>query len=102
MTFRILPEAQEDANESARWYSDRDSSLGEEFLTEVAAGLDAVKRDPHALTRLESYTGRLDIRRKRLQRFPFLLIILCRPHETVVVAVAHTKRRPHFWLNRLG
>jgi hypothetical protein len=51
---------------------------------------------------MEQYSGPFDVRRILLERFPYAVIVLCRPEETVVVAVAHTRRRPLYWLERLN
>ena len=36
-----------------------------------------------------------------MHHFPYAVIYLCRPDETVVVAIAHTHRRPFYWVDRL-
>lgn len=102
MIFRVLPEAQGEATEAALWYDDRQLSLGDEFLGEVAAAFDRIRQGPDSLSRMEHYAGRHDLRRVLLRRFPYAVIVLRRPDETLVVAVAHTRRRPFYWLDRLN
>lgn len=102
MNFRVLPEAQGDAIEAANWYEDRQPSLGDEFLTEVAGALDRIRQGPQSLSPLEHYTGTHDVCRLLLKRFPFAMIVLRRPAETLVVAIAHTRRHPLYWLDRLN
>ena len=55
----------------------------------------------HTAWRMEQYSGLLDIRRILLRRFPYAVIVLPRPSETLVVAIAHTRRRPLYWLDRV-
>jgi hypothetical protein len=55
-----------------------------------------------SLTRMEQYSGLLDVRRLLLQRFPYAVIVLRRPSETLVVAIAHTRRRPLHWLDQVN
>lgn len=37
-----------------------------------------------------------------MHRFQYAVIYLCRPDESLVIAVAHTRRRPLYWLDRLA
>jgi hypothetical protein len=47
------------------------------------------------------WPGRTDVRPRVLQRFPYSIIYLVERNEIVIVAVAHHKRRPGYWLDRL-
>ena len=68
----------------------------------AAATLGARRRwRPTALPRLESYRGLHEIRRCALERFPYLVIFVCRPDEAVVVAISHARRHPLYWVERL-
>lgn len=102
MIFRVLPEAEGEAIAAAVWYDKRQPFLGDEFLAAVDDALNTIRRSPESLSRMEQYSGPLDIRRILLKRFPYAVMVLCRPEETVVVAVAHTRRRPLYWLERLN
>jgi hypothetical protein len=102
MTFRVLPEAEGEAIATAVWYDERQPFLGDEFLAAVHDALNTIRRSPESLSRMEQYSGPFDVRRILLERFPYAVIVLCRPEETVVVAVAHTRRRPLYWLERLN
>jgi hypothetical protein len=75
--------------------------LGDEFLTEVTAALAQIGSNPQSFSRLESYTGAHEIRR-RFAPFSYLIVFACRPNEALVVAIAHVRRRPLFWMERLG
>jgi hypothetical protein len=43
----------------------------------------------------------LEIRRALLSRFPYAFIFLDTQSGVQVIAIAHTKRRPGYWLNRI-
>ena len=101
MNFRVLPEAQGDAIEAAIWYDDRQASLGTEFLAVVRQAFLLIQSGSSSLSKLETYNGSHDVRRLLLKRFPYAVIVLFRPEEVIVVAVAHTRRRPLYWLDRL-
>lgn len=102
MSFQVLPEAQGDAIEAAIWYDDRQASLGTEFLAVVDQAFHQIRSGFRLLSKLETYNGPHDVRRLLLKRFPYAVIVLLRPDEILVVAVAHTRRRPLYWLDRLG
>jgi toxin ParE1/3/4 len=48
------------------------------------------------------WPGRTDVRRRLLQGFPFSVVYLEEPAVIFIVAIAHTSRRPGYWLPRLG
>jgi hypothetical protein len=71
-------------------------------------GLDLVDEVDRALAAVAE--GRLptlvhpdirEVRRVMLKRFPYWVVVLERPSEVVLVAVAHMKRRPDYWRRRL-
>ncbi|MBL8817445.1 MAG: type II toxin-antitoxin system RelE/ParE family toxin [Planctomyces sp.] len=101
MNFRVLPAAQGEAVAAAIWYEDRQSGLGDEFISELNSAFDVIQRNPLSAPRLEYYSGPHEIRRQMLHRFPYAVVYLCRDDEIVVVALAHSRRRPLHWLNRL-
>jgi toxin ParE1/3/4 len=98
----VLPAAELEAAEAAAWYDDRSADLGDEFLAELTDALGRIRLDPQSFSRLESYRGVHEIRRCQVKRFSYLIVFLCRPEETVVIAISHTRRRPLYWLERLG
>lgn len=102
MNFVMLLEAELEAAEAAIWYDDQRAGLGDDFLTELERALDRVRRRPAEFSRLESYRGPHEVRRCLLKRFPYLLIFVSRLEEVVVVAVSHARRRPNYWIERLG
>ena len=101
MSYRVLPDAHAEALEAALWYEDRGAGLGAEFLAELEHTFDHIRREPHSLPLLEYYMEAHEIRRAVMRRFPYAVVFLCRPDETLVVAVAHLHRRPLYWLDRL-
>jgi len=84
--------------EARDWYEKAQSGLGRELVLEVDSALTAV-----AEGRLPTmqHPAVPEVRRVMLKRFPYWLVVLERPDEVVVVAVAHMKRRPDYWRNRL-
>jgi plasmid stabilization system protein ParE len=75
--------------------------LGSELLDEVQATLPLIGTRPHSFPRLQDVDATLEIRRALLARFPYALVFLVREDEVRVLAVAHAKRRPGYWLSRV-
>lgn len=99
MKLRVLSTAEAEASEAACWYDDQSTGLGELFLVEYAAALSAIEQAPLRFGLLETdLASRL--RRCILRRFPYALIYEVLPEKVVVLAVAHTSRRPGYWRDR--
>ncbi|MEQ1737245.1 MAG: hypothetical protein ABL886_12675 [Rhodoglobus sp.] len=64
----------------------------------VEAGIDGIRRHP---TAWPVWPGHPDVRRRVLRRFPYSVISLLERDEITIVAVAHHRRRPGYWLQRL-
>jgi hypothetical protein len=98
---RFDPEASSELEEAAGWYEARESGLGNELLDEVARLLPALIRRPDSFPRLLGPATELGIRRALLPRFPFALVFIQVHEEIRVLAFAHAKRRPDYWLHRV-
>ena len=95
--YEFLPEAEEEMNEAARFYERRREGLGLEFLNEVQRTITSI------LTHSESGPAvSPNIRRRIIRRFPFGVLYAIHEERIVVVAVAHLKRRPGYWKERIG
>lgn len=71
-------------------------SLDEAFRADVIAKLEQIASYPQS-----SPEVRPNIRRAALRRFPFLIIHTLGGDDVVVLAVAHMRRRPRAWRDRL-
>ena len=75
--------------------------MGSELLDEVQATLPLIGGRPRSFPRLRDVDATLEIRRALLARFPYALVFLVWEDEVRVLAVAHAKRRPGYWLSRV-
>ena len=101
MRVRLLAQAEKEAQEAALWYEERRPGLGDEFISAISASLDRVSDAPESYpawpgTRAE---GPL-IRKATTQRFPYMIAFEKHEHHVLVLAIAHAKRRPLYWLTR--
>lgn len=77
--------------ESARFYDQRRTGLGDEFLSAVEAALKQIQTRPEMGRR--EFLGTLS---RRTRRFPFRIVYDLQPDGIWIVAVAHLSRRPGY------
>lgn len=87
--------------EAATWYEERVAGLGERFLSEAEAAFARISEMP--ITGSPWVHRRLPdgVRRMFLRSFPYSAVYILEP-RLIVVAVAHARRRPGYWLKRLS
>jgi plasmid stabilization system protein ParE len=99
---RLSDEAIDELLEAAAWYRMRRPGLDSEFLAEVDRVLPLIESSPASFPRLLDLSRDLVIRRALLPRFPYAVIFMDLGEHIRVLAVAHAKRRPGYWLDRVG
>lgn len=78
------------------WYAARSPRAAERFRLAVAAAVDRIVVSGESLPVLENLYHWV-----RVKRFPYLLVFRRRVvGDFLVVAVAHTSRRPGYWRGR--
>lgn len=97
MTVRFHPDASAELDSAALWYEQEQAGLGTAFLNELTLATVAIAEAPRTWPVVSK---RRQVRRFLLTRFPFALLFLALPEGVVVLAVAHTKRRPFYWRAR--
>jgi plasmid stabilization system protein ParE len=91
------PEAEQDIADAYAWYEERRSGLGEEFLSSVDAGVEAIRRTPAMHGPVF-----LGFRRALIRRFPYALFYEYVRNTVTVYAVFHMSRHPLRWQQRLS
>jgi toxin ParE1/3/4 len=88
--------AEKDYDDAYDWYSERSAGAALRFKDPVNEAVRRIADGPGSFPRISG-----DYRRVRIQRFPYILVYRPRQSdEIVVVAVAHTSRRPGYWRRR--
>ena len=96
MKVRYLSVAELELQEAIEFYESVDIGLGIRFYGEVRNAIDRIKQLPDAWAPLTGNT-----RRCRTKVFPYGVIYQIREDEILILAVAHLKRRPNYWKNRI-
>lgn len=78
------------------FYEERLPGLGADYLAEFDVVMAHICTAPN----FYPVIGAPDIHKAGLRRFPFSVIYRVTPTHIVVLAVAHQRRRPAYWLGR--
>jgi plasmid stabilization system protein ParE len=93
----IHPEAIAEAQAAQRWYRERSASAAEAYLAELDSAVEAIAENPEMWPRYVHGT-----RRFMLHRFPFYLVYRETAGRLEIIAVAHARRKPGYWKNRIA
>jgi toxin ParE2 len=97
VNVRFLTLAQQEIDEAVVWFNEQVDGKGMDFLDELDRVVRLVKSYPFISTEIER-----DIRRCLFARFPYSLIYGVEQQAIVVIAVAHSRRTPRYWMDRLS
>jgi len=95
--LRIHPAALEEVEAATDWYAQRSRRAAERFLEELDLAMDQIARNAAQYPLREFGT-----RRMVLRRFPFVIVFREALAGVEIIAVAHGRRRPGYWRDRLG
>ena len=96
LPLQFHPDARVDALEAFDWYAERSQEAANAFQQELQDAGSAIQRSPKRWANYLSGT-----RRYLMKRFPFVLVYRVGAERIEIVAVAHGKRRPGYWKDRL-
>jgi len=95
--YGFHPAAEEEHLEQVAWFEQQQVGLGRRFLNEVESAIDRACASP------EQYrvTHSPDVRRILVRGFPFEILFREVDGVIQILAIAHYRRRPGYWLPRL-
>jgi len=96
VTLRIHPEARHEFQRAAAYYRTISPALAARFILEVESAFKEIALFPNRFA-----IKIAPARAKPLDVFPFLVHFFEEENTVHVIAVAHTKRRPGYWLDRI-
>lgn len=108
MKFQLHPEARKELDYARGYYRTRDGEVARRFAREVLDIFERVANAPqqfpkHGLLAVSTNGGPLffDVYKAVLpRRFPYVVLFFVRANTAIVLAVAHGKRRPGYWVDR--
>ncbi len=92
----IHEEAALESEAAVEWYLERSALAASKFDEALSRPMDMVVEAPHRWS-----AGSHGTRRFILQRFPFSIVYRELPAAIQVLAIAHARRKPGYWKQRL-
>jgi toxin ParE1/3/4 len=90
------PDARIEFLEAIKYYEECKPGLGYRFRLVVESAVNSICENPFRYRVLHA-----PFRRCLLQRFPYSIIFSIEPEYILVIAVAHVKRKPGYWVERI-
>jgi toxin ParE1/3/4 len=100
-TVLLLEEAVQEGEEAASWYEAQREGLGREFREAFSHSLDVLREGFLTGSPWPGLLGKRGIRRIQMGRFPYHLVFVINDRSITVLAIAHQRRRPGYWRNRM-
>ena len=91
----LHPQAIKEARAAREWYSARNAEAAEAFTAELDTAIQMIDEAPRRWPR---YLG--ETRRYLLRRFPFFVVFREANDRIEILAIAHARRQPGYWLRR--
>ncbi|NVB36389.1 type II toxin-antitoxin system RelE/ParE family toxin [Pseudenhygromyxa sp. WMMC2535] len=101
MRLPFQADAAEELEEAAAWYERERRGYGALFVAEVQRAVDRAVELPQSGPRVPGTPPSRDVRRFVVRRFPYTVVTAMLAGQQAVVAVAHGRRRPGYWRDRL-
>lgn len=97
----VEPEAERELVAARDWYSEHRDGLGEAFIEAVDEAMTRIAAIPDASTPVPGVALELEARRVFVKRFPYAVVFIDLGESLSVVAFAHERRRPGYWMARV-
>ena len=102
MLLDFHPDALDELDAAVRWYEQQRPGHGRLLHEQVRRRVGQAARYPQSGAPVLGCNPSHDVRCFGLHRFPFCVVTAEFKGQRLVVAVAHTCRRPGYWQDRLG
>jgi plasmid stabilization system protein ParE len=97
MKYRFHPEAIEEYQAAAYYYSERDPALALRFIEAIE---DAIRRILEAPKRWRILDD--DVHRCLTHVFPYAVLYTIEPEFILILAIMHGSRKPGYWKQRVA
>ena len=94
-TFRYLTPAKGELRNAAHYYRERSRRVAASFMVEIQKAVDQILEFPESAPLIRG-----QVRGKVVARFPYTLMYRVVDEAVVILAVAHHRQRPEFWIDR--
>lgn len=98
--LRIHRLAEDELSDAASWYETKQPGLGMSLLELIDRAVERIRSGVLPGSPVLRVTRAKGARRVLLRRFPYSIVFYERKEEIVIVAFAHSSRRPGYWRSR--
>lgn len=95
-SIEFSPDARTEFDNAFDWYAERSTKAAIGFADEVNRIINMIAAEPQRHARTYA-----NCRLCRLVRYPYCIIYRDENETILIMAIAHTKRRPGYWRDRL-
>ena len=97
MSIEFTAIAYEEYKDAVEYYNIQETGIGERFKEDVDQSLQRIEKYPEAWQH-----ETISTRRFLLKRFPYKIIYYIENNRIIVIALAHTHRKPFYWVDRFS
>lgn len=97
LILKIIEQAEHELDDAFDYYENELPGLGIKFINSFKHAINRIITHPTAWTCIEE-----NVRKCRLDKFPFDIIYALEEKFIIVVAISHHHRKPFYWIERLG
>lgn len=101
MTVDVLPEAREELRDAGIYFDSLRPSRYDAFMAEWNAGVARIVAAPRLHSPADDAPPGVEVRHYILPRFQRRIVYMLTGDAIVILALAHTRRKPGYWHNRL-
>jgi plasmid stabilization system protein ParE len=98
--LKIVAPAEAEFREAVIWYRERDPRVADRFVAEARNTLRLIEGFPQIGGRVPDIDDP-EIRRMPIHTFPYYVVFITLSDRIEVIAFAHNRRRPRYFVNRL-
>jgi plasmid stabilization system protein ParE len=98
--LNVVEPAETEYREAVTWYRDRDTRVADRFAAETRRTLELIESFPQIGGRVPTIADD-DVRRMPIHTFPYHVVFVNLPDRVEIVAFAHNRRRPAYFMDRL-
>ena len=95
MEIEFHPDAVSEIREAAHYYQTQQVDLGRRFLSTVEESLTRISNFPESFPVVAN-----NVRQCKVAHFPYAIVYRVQVNYIQVIALAHSRRKPHYWSRR--
>lgn len=100
-SLKVIEAAEAELEQATAWYRDRDVRVANRFVAEARRTLGLIETFPQIGGRVPGVEDD-DVRQMPIHTFPYHIVFVDLPDRLEVVAFAHRRRRPAYFVDRLS